>query len=164
MTSRIKGRKKEAKNKVDYDKVICSMSEWVAGPGKKEREHTILHSKEESVNSSSQWPWGSLVFCQNFWLDVMQRLSSTTSAEKMLEWWSKMCRRKCWQHAHGWILNPEWQRNHFSRSCYLSFYIMVIMDTHGHWVNLSSICSIVYHQRVEEWTPKGYCRFPQLFP
>lgn len=128
----VKGRKKEAKNKVDYDKVICSMSEWVAGPGKEQREHTNLHSKEESVSRSSQWPWGSLVLCQNFWLDVMQRLSRATSAEKMLEWWSKMCWRKYWQHAHGRILYPERRRNHFSRSWYLSFYITVIMDTVGH--------------------------------
>lgn len=45
MTSGSRAEKNEAKNKVDYDKVICSMSEWVAGSGKEQREHTSTAKK-----------------------------------------------------------------------------------------------------------------------
>lgn len=41
------GQKMEARNTVDYDKVICSMSEGVAGLEQKDKEHTNLHRKEE---------------------------------------------------------------------------------------------------------------------
>lgn len=121
---RVKGKNKkeskiEKKPPADYDKVICSMSEWVEGLEGQDKEHTsflvffFLRSREnrgEPVNRSSQWPWGTLVLCQNFWLDdfwLRQSLSRATSAGKMLEWRSKMCWHTHWQHAHGRILRPE---------------------------------------------------------
>lgn len=155
---RVKGRLKGG-NRVDCDKLICSMSQCVAGPGWE--EHTILRSKEKSV---SQWPWGSLVLSQNFWLDVMQSLSGATSAGKMLEWWSKMCWHIHWQHAHGQIFHFEQLRNHFSRPYCLSCVSVIhktLLLSWTPWVILSSVCSTVYHQRVDS---KEYCRVPQLFP
>ena len=97
MTSRSRPEKRRI-----MKKVICSMSAWVSERKTEKKGNIVhLHSKEESLNMSSQWPWGSLVLCQNFWLDVMQRLSAATSAGKMLEWWSKMCWHRYWQRVHA---------------------------------------------------------------
>lgn len=154
-TSGPRPKKQEATSRVDYDKVICSMSEWVAGRTFGGKRRWNLHSKEESA--SSQRPWGTLGLCQNFWLDVMQSLSRATSAKKMFEWWSKMCWRKHWQHEHGQILRPGELRNHFSRAesppCVHTIHKTLLL-LWTVWVNPSSVCSTLDRQKAE-WTAES---------